>query len=589
MAPQKRARQHAGDLSPESTPRAPPAKRIRTRTDFEFDAWASWEYAPEFWDRLSKIEPTRRALREFDRRTRLPRPRRPPAASNGLAQQLESTATSPRDLARFAGHGGPDLSDLRGYPPPATPCSAPAIMSSRKSSRSGGSRSANPASTQATSATTKSKKSTPYNRDFDQHLTDHGVHPLYSSEEPDLDEAISILAKPRPSLSPSQFSDGAFKTFRQTNARAKDEDDVLANVMPTILGPSHTTDPSARNTIFGNLEPLTDGTIAPAKPDIYYGANPQELLRSVRNELGHHIIPSSMHDKPMAPNYFVEVKGPDGSVAVATRQARYDGAVGSRAMHSLQNYGREQPQYDGQAYTFSSTYHDGTLKMYAHHPTAPTSAGGAPEYHMTQMKAYAMTNDRGTFVQGATAFRNSRDLAKQHRDSFIQAANTKASQEAATALQDDLTIARQLGHEEESSDDFVDCTDFPLPVSPDEVSRVVPEIDDCSHASTTLPELGDTATSLTSTSAFTADSAKRPRQPPSPDSKMATRSPPSKTRQAPGTSRQSQKPPDVGLSSADEAEHLMGGFCFRWQGSSKQTVWARELATGAEVDGSVGV
>jgi hypothetical protein len=88
-----------------------------------------------------------------------------------------------------------------------------------------------------TSATTKSKKSTVYSGNFDQHLADHHVHALYSSEEPDLDDILSTLAKPRSFLSPSQFLDGAFKTFRRNNTLAKDEDDVLANVLSTILGP----------------------------------------------------------------------------------------------------------------------------------------------------------------------------------------------------------------------------------------------------------------------------------------------------------------------------------------------------------------
>lgn len=58
-----------------------------------------------------------------------------------------------------------------------------------------------------------------------------------------------------------------------------------------------------------------------------------------------------MQDKPLAPSFFMEVKGPDGSAAVATRQARYDGALGSRAIHSLQNYNEEEPLYDGTPYT----------------------------------------------------------------------------------------------------------------------------------------------------------------------------------------------------------------------------------------------
>jgi hypothetical protein len=57
----------------------------------------------------------------------------------------------------------------------------------------------------------------------------------------------------RASLSPYKFSDSAFETFQEKNARAKDEDDVLADVIPTIPGASQPSNPSARNTVFGNL------------------------------------------------------------------------------------------------------------------------------------------------------------------------------------------------------------------------------------------------------------------------------------------------------------------------------------------------
>jgi hypothetical protein len=206
------------------------------------------------------------------------------------------------------------------------------------------------------------------------------------------------------------------------------------------------------NTPFRNLEPITDGTLAPANPDLYYGAYPEELDQSIRNKLAGHIIPSTMEDKPMAPNFFLEVKGPNGSLAVATRQARYDGAIGARAVHSLQNYGGEEPQYDNQAHTYSSIYHGGQLQLFAHHVTAPTTKGGRPKYHMTQVRSFSMTDTRETFVQGATAFRNARDLAKRHRDGFIQAANTRAAQAAAAAAaaQEDLS---PTSHEFHDADD----------------------------------------------------------------------------------------------------------------------------------------
>ncbi|POR39177.1 Uncharacterized protein TPAR_00623, partial [Tolypocladium paradoxum] len=109
---------------------------------------------------------------------------------------------------------------------------------------------------------------------------------------------------------------------------------------------------------------------------------------------------------------------------------------------SLQNYGGTTPTYDGNAYTYSSTYQDGTLKLYAHHIAAPITPGGLPEYHMTKLRGFDMTDSRETFVEGATAFRNARELAQRHRDSFIQIANAKASR---GTVQDDVTNMPQNG------------------------------------------------------------------------------------------------------------------------------------------------
>lgn len=51
----------------------PPTKEAKIGGEVERKAWESWEYPPEFYDRLSKISLTRRALKELDRRTRVRR------------------------------------------------------------------------------------------------------------------------------------------------------------------------------------------------------------------------------------------------------------------------------------------------------------------------------------------------------------------------------------------------------------------------------------------------------------------------------------------------------------------------------------
>ncbi|CAK7238290.1 hypothetical protein SEUCBS140593_010516 [Sporothrix eucalyptigena] len=443
MARKPPKRQHVDDR-----PRSgaePPHKKPKTHSETELEAWSNWIYPPAFWDGLSKLQLTRKAVAEHNRRLRLqqhPSPSLRRCEAHERAEQLAHTLLA-SGLARFARHGGPNLTDLRGYPHPATNPRPLVAMSAGHSLQSEATKSTDPASTLPTSVTTKTtkttktKKSTPYNRDFEVHLTDHGILPVYSSQKPDLTNIQVALAVPRPSLSPSTFSESAFEKFQESNNRAKDEDDVMANVLPTILGTHQPSQASARNTVFRNLAPLTDGTIVPAAPDIYYGAHPEELCRPVREALGSFLIPSTMQEKPLAPNFFVEAKGPEGSAAVATRQARYDGAIGSRAMHILQNHGEEEPKYDNQAYTYSSTYHGGTgtLHLYAHHTTAPTSEGERPKFHMTKIRGFDMTDTRETFVLGATAFRNARDLAKKHRDNFIQAANAPPRTSASRTIE----------------------------------------------------------------------------------------------------------------------------------------------------------
>jgi hypothetical protein len=185
---------------------------------------------------------------------------------------------------------------------------------------------------------------------------------------------------------------------------------------------------------FTNLNPLTDGTLKPGNPDAYYGARPEQLARNVRDELGGQITPSMQHDLPIAPNFFLVAKGPDGSLAVARRQACYDGAFGARGMHSLQSYGEDKPVSHNNAYTITSIYHGGQLKMYTSHPTQPTSPGGRLEYHMTQISTWGMTGNPETFRNGATAYRNVRNWAKEQRDKVVEQANKRANHVEAEAL-----------------------------------------------------------------------------------------------------------------------------------------------------------
>ena len=396
-----------------------------------------------YWDSLSKLWFTRRALKELNRRNRQAASpvrteiiRRP-----DLSGEPAALKNCPPQLKRFARHGGPDLRDLRGVTlaqvmsRPSLICSlqypelvitnstAHAMPSSQSTSRT---RSKSTNTLGESTVKSSHRKSSAYHRDFEQHLIDHGIHPNNRTRKPhNWEEIQQKMAQPRPSLSPSKFSDGAFETFQQANEEALTEAMVMRKPFPIISGDADIH--SAGELPFGNLKPLTDGTLVDAKPDFYDGARPAQIDRRIRIELGSSIIPSAQHQAPALPNFFTEVKGPDGSGAVAKRQACYDGVVGERGIDEFRAFGVDKSEtvYNNNSYTITSTYHSatGTLQIYTIHSTKPTDPDSSPEYYMTQLNSFAMTGTAGRFREGASAFRNARDWAEERRNEIITTAN----------------------------------------------------------------------------------------------------------------------------------------------------------------------
>jgi hypothetical protein len=274
-----------------------------------------------------------------------------------------------------------------------------------------------------------------YHPGFEQHLIDYSVYPC-RYRYPDGNRALKPknwkeiqqrMIQPRPSLSLFRFSDEAFEAFMDKTTDAQSEAAVMTNTFSIIQGDSDI--PSEIKRTFGNLTPLTDGSIVNAQPDFYYGARPQQLNPQIRKELNSYIVPSANQSVLIVPNNFTEGEDPGCTAEVVKRQSCYDGALGARVMQHLQSYGQPEPVYDNNAYTIISSYSDGQLRMYTTHPTQPANPGDPPKYHMNQLNAWGLTGNPETFRQGATAFRNLRDWAKEKRDEFIEAANVRVAVE----------------------------------------------------------------------------------------------------------------------------------------------------------------
>jgi len=296
------------------------------------------------------------------------------------------------------------------------------MSSSSRSRRSRGT------GTDPSGASSRTKPSTISSKDpaFEQAIIDAGYYPEgYDEIEPgNMEEIMERLGRPRPSLSPSSYPREKFLDFKRANTAATTE---IFEVFSEIRG--KTVVPSGRNYPFKHLEPLAEG-ISAAQPDYFIGSQPAELHPSLRNDvdpdgLHRYIIPSNFTSRPILPNHFTELKGPTGDAAVMKLQITQDLAVGARGMLEMQSYGQDAPTYDGNAYTLGATYHSGTasLEIYAMHPTEPAQPGGAPQYHTTQVRSFAMRDTPERFREGATWYRNSMDLSKEYRDTAIARAN----------------------------------------------------------------------------------------------------------------------------------------------------------------------
>ncbi len=320
-------------------------------------------------------------------------------------------------------------------------------------------KSTSPSTTQRSSK--RSKSTGPYDRNFQQNLIDGGVYPdRYTYPDgrtppkpTNWGDINRRLSRPRPSLSPSRFSDDAYEKFIQADADVAKEKQVTTSVIPVIEGDIGDAKCVSGGIPFTNLCALTVGQLVPGNPDIYYGARPEQLDLRVRDKLSDRIIPSTQDNLPMAPNFFLAAKGPDGSAAVAKRQACCDGALGARGMLSLQSYGQENASHYTKAYTMSSIYHDGHLKLYTSHPTRSTSPSRRPEYHMHLLRDFSMIDAAHTFRQGATHYRNGRDWAKEQRDEAIRQANGRVNGNSAEPPAVDASVDRGSGLTNEATAD----------------------------------------------------------------------------------------------------------------------------------------
>lgn len=284
---------------------------------------------------------------------------------------------------------------------------------------------------------------TAYTGKLQQHLTDNQIYPekhMYLNRPPhllpdNLGNIFRMLSASRSSLHSSSSSKVDFDAFCQANNRATNDQEVLSEVIPLVEG-NHSHLDEYGGYPFRSISQITNKVLRPVKPDRFYGANCDILDRTVCRELSTCIRPAKHKTLPIVlPNFTLEAKGPTGSLIKTDWQTCHHGALGTRAMHSIQNYRQDTPTYDNNAYTISLNYHsrNGALAIFVTHPKEFECASGRRQGHvMTIAGHWNLTKNIKTFRKGVMAYRNARDWAREQRDSFISQVNAKAPQTSAS-------------------------------------------------------------------------------------------------------------------------------------------------------------
>lgn len=168
----------------------------------------------------------------------------------------------------------------------------------------------------------------------------------------------------------------------------------------------------------------------PGTPDVYHGAPPDSLDRDIIDTLSGLIVPTSRSDQPIVPNFFFTARDPYSRTwSAAHRQACYNGALGARAMQNLQDFGRYHRDFDNKAYTITSIYQAGGLKLFTVHPFKSTSSNRT-EYCMTRLRAFPMIDNAESYREGLNWYRNALEWAKEQREATIEEANKRAARSA---------------------------------------------------------------------------------------------------------------------------------------------------------------
>ncbi len=271
-----------------------------------------------------------------------------------------------------------------------------------------------------------------YDQNFAQHIRQNGVFAMGQVTPSNLNQIQRRMTRRRSSLTLARFPESTWRNFREAMNSSSTQAEIFNVVMPVLMG-DHVI-PHGMERLFNNLQPaLRNGKVQlnGPKPDWFDGHTPSSENQDLRQRLGRYIVPSKNASLPFLPNFFIEVKGPNGVPDQNRLQVIHAGIFGARGMQRLRahalGYRAAAVEKPGQAILV--TYCSTTIEISLIHTAEPTLSNWEVEYHVTHLGIWNPGSSIQEFRKAASALRNLRDWAKDERDYAIENALSRTSLE----------------------------------------------------------------------------------------------------------------------------------------------------------------
>jgi hypothetical protein len=300
-------------------------------------------------------------------------------------------------------------------------------------------------------SSSKSKNTTTTDKKFGERLYQNGVRFIPANVQPpeDLEAVKQYLDRDRDSQSANEDD---YREYIEETRYADNEECVLVNVWPLLAKKPRGQSGYHQNLNFPwtEVESAVTADASDPKPDVSESFRHSQYPPEAVEALGPALAPTTY--SAAMPRLCIELKGPDGLMPCATKQAAYDGAVMVDAAWEAHQYmAKPADEFIGKTQALTGAVNGSLLYIYANHAISLEADATKPypeklQYHQVFAKGLMPDASLEEFQKARKTVRNAQDWARekasQNKDDLH--AHVSAMNAATAAKAAALTTASAL-------------------------------------------------------------------------------------------------------------------------------------------------